>query len=331
MDHDKIINPDLVEARRVLRVEAQALLHLESRLDSSFSAAVDLILQNRGKLVVSGIGKSGQVARKISSTFSSTGTPSFFLHPAESSHGDLGVLTPTDLILAVSYGGESSELESLLKYACRCAIPLIAITGHTQSTLAKAAHVVLDVSVSEEACPMGLAPTSSTTATMALGDALAMAVLVRRGFKVEDFAQLHPGGSLGRRLLTRVRDLMHRGDSMPLVAETESASVVVSAMTGQEVRGVAGVLDTEGKLVGIITDGDIRRRLSKNQSPLTEPASSIMTRNPKTIDCNELAEKALFLMEQFSINTLFAIEKKDDHPPRPVGVIHVQDLLRAKL
>lgn len=319
------------EARRVLKIEAQSILASAERLDERFSQAVDLILACSGKVIVTGMGKSGHVGRKIASTFSSTGTPSVFMHPAESSHGDMGVLSRGDLVIAISYGGESAELSSVLSYVARKDIPMIAMTGKDQSSLAKASRVVLDVSVAEEACPMGLAPTSSSTVTLALGDALAMAVLKTKGFRKEDFAEFHPGGSLGRRLTTRVKDVMHVGNALPLVQASELMSRVVSAMTSREVRGVAGVVDEKGSLIGVITDGDIRRRLEKSNTGFTETARDLMSKSPKTIDCNELAEKALFVMQQFQINLLFAVDKSAAVPGQPVGVIHLQDLLRANI
>jgi arabinose-5-phosphate isomerase len=323
------MSADVEEGRRVLKIEAQSILDIAERLNGAFTKAVDLIMACKGKVIVTGIGKSGQVARKIASTFSSTGTPSLYLHPAESSHGDMGVIGEGDLVIAFSYGGESPEFLPLLNFLTRRGVPLIGFTARNESVLAKHANVVLDIAVKEEACPLGLAPTSSSTASLALGDALAMAVLRRRGFRKEDFAEFHPGGSLGRKLTLRVKDVMHKGDALPLVQPEESMTRVISLMTSRDVRGVAGVVDGAGALVGIITDGDIRRRLEKSSNPLTERAQDVMSKNPKTIDCNELAEKAAFLMEQFRIDRLFAIDRTSDNAQRPVGLIHFQDLLRA--
>ncbi len=319
------------EGRRVLKIEAQSILDVIEKLDSSFSEAVDLIYGCKGKLILTGIGKSGQIARKISSTFSSTGTPSIFLHPAESSHGDLGVIGNEDCVLAISYGGGSSEMHSLIQFVARRNVPMIAMTSKSQSALGKAARVVLDIGVKEEACPLGLAPTSSSTVTLALGDALAMAVLKERGFRAEDFAEFHPAGALGRKLTLRVKDVMHSGDALPLVGPKDPMSSVISSMTSKDVRGVAGVVTSDGKLIGVITDGDIRRRLEKAQDPLTEPAEALMSRTPKTIDCSELAEKAAFLMQQFQIQLLFVVDKSSPEPHRPVGLIHLQDLLKAQV
>ena len=318
---------DLDEGRRVLKIEAQSILDAAERLGPDFVRATETLFECRGKVIVTGMGKSGQIARKMASTLSSTGTPSLYLHPAESSHGDMGVITRGDLVIAFSYGGESSEMAPLLNYLARKDIPLIAFTGKGQSTLARAARVTIDIAVREEACPLGLAPTSSSTVSLALADALAMAVLKRRGFAKEDFAEFHPGGALGRKLTLRVKDVMHAGEAMPLVAPDEGMKRVITLMASREVRGVAGVVDAEGRLIGVITDGDIRRRLEKSTNPLTERAVDVMSKHPKTIDANELAEKAAFLMQQFKIDRLFAIDARGDEPHRPVGLIHFQDLL----
>ena len=320
---------DIEEGRRVLKIEAQSILDICERLNAGFEKAVSMVLECQGKVIVTGIGKSGQIARKMASTLSSTGTPSLYLHPAESSHGDMGVITKSDLVVAFSYGGESPEMGPLLSYLARKNVPLIAFTARGESALAKAASVVLDISVKEEACPLGLAPTSSSTASLAYSDALAMAVLKRRGFRKEDFAEFHPGGSLGRRLTMRVKDVMHSGEALPIVGLQEDMKRVISLMTSKDVRGVAGVVDAADSLVGIITDGDIRRRLEKSTNPLLEKAQDVMSKNPKTIDCNELAEKAAFLMQQFKIDRLFAIDRLSTNPNRPVGLIHFQDLLNA--
>ncbi len=320
---------DLEEGRRVLRIEAQSILEVAERLNGNFEKAVQLVFDCVGKVIVTGIGKSGQVARKMASTLSSTGTPALYLHPAESSHGDMGVISKGDLVIAFSYGGESPELAPLMKFIARKDVALIGFTARNESALAKHATVVLDIAVKEEACPLGLAPTSSSTASLALADALAMAVLKRRGFRKEDFAEFHPGGSLGRKLTLRVQDVMHSGEALPLVGLQESMTRVISLMTSKDVRGVAGVIDEKQSLVGIITDGDIRRRLERSSNPLHEKAQDVMSKNPKTINCQELAEKAAFLMEQFKIDRLFAIDRTSDNPQRPVGLIHFQDLLKS--
>lgn len=324
-------NSILEQAKEVLKIEAQAVLKCLEYLNQDFQDAVELITSCKGKLIVSGIGKSGQIARKLSSTFSSTGTPSVYLHPAESSHGDLGIIGQEDLILALSYGGESLELTPILNFAARKGIPVIAITGNSNSSLAKSANKVINVKVEKEACPLNLAPTASTTATLAMGDALAMSVLNKKGFTSEDFAQYHPGGSLGFKLLTRVKDIMHVGDAVPIVQQMTPIKDILSIMTHRDVRGCAGVVNAEGDLIGVITDGDLRRRLEKNLNPLEGKSEDIMTLNPRTIDASELAEKALFLMEQFRIQMLFVLDRNSTNPQKPVGLLHLQDLIRAKV
>ncbi len=319
---------EIEEARRVLRIEAQAILDVVERLDGNFKIAVDKILACKGKVIVTGMGKSGLIGRKISSTFSSTGTPSLFLHPAESSHGDLGVIGDHDLVLAISNSGETEELMPILHFVARRNIPLIVMSSQASSPLGRAG-VFLDISVTEEACSLGLAPTSSSTVTLALGDALAMSILKMRGFSREDFAEFHPAGSLGRRLVLRVKDLMH-GSELPVVRQRDDMAKVLTLMTSSEIRGVAGVVNDRGQLCGCITDGDLRRRLEKNKGPLIETAEDLMSKNPKTIDQNEMAEKALFVMEQFQIQNLFVVDKASDSL-KPVGVIHLQDLIKAKL
>ena len=321
----------LAEGKRVLKLEAQAIIDVEERLNSDFITAVNMILACRGKLIITGIGKSGLIARKVSSTFNSTGTPSLFLHPAESSHGDLGVIAGDDLVIAISNGGESQELIAIVNYLARKNVPLISITGQPESTLGRSGKVTLNSSVREEACPLGLAPTSSSTVALAMGDALAMAVLKEKGFRKEDYAEFHPGRKLGRRLILRVKDLMHKDEALPLVKGSESLKEIISLMTSQLVRGVAGVVDDRGSLLGAITDGDIRRRLQKEDFSLAVTADEIMSRNPKTIDCGELAEKALFLMEQFKIDRLFVVDKNSSNPSAAVGLIHIQDLLAANI
>ncbi len=325
------MNPLLAEARRVLEIEAHAIHSLKERLGDVFLAAVNMLRECQGKVVVSGIGKSGHIARKMASTLSSTGTPALYLHPAESSHGDLGVITDKDVIVILSYGGENSETNDLIRFASRENLPLIALTGRMDSSLARSSTIVLDVSVEKEACPLGLAPTASAIATLAMADALAMAVVKCRGFNEEDFARFHPGGALGRRLLTRVEDLMHTGDSLPLVSVDSPIREVIAEMTGKEVRGVAGVVDAQGCLVGIVTDGDVRRRLEKTNDPLNETARDLMSHQPKTVDQKELAERALLLMEKYRIQTLFVLDQLSPSPLRPVGLIHLQDLLSARV
>ncbi len=324
------MNQVLKIAEQTLRIEAESIMQLIPRLGASFEKAVELILECKGKVILTGMGKSGQIARKLASTFASTGTPALYLHPAESSHGDMGVIAKTDLVIALSYGGEANEINAIINFITRNGVSLIAFTGKPGSTLAKAASVVLDVSVGREACPLQLAPTSSSTATLALGDALAMAVLDKRGFKSENFAELHPAGSLGAKLM-RVKDIMQAGAALPFVKKETSMKEILTAMTHQSVRGATGVLDDQGQLVGVITDGDIRRFLEKNQDPFSKTAIDLMSHSPRTIDAGELAEKALFLMEQFRIQMLIVLDQSSNNPLKPVGMLIYQDLLTAKV
>jgi arabinose-5-phosphate isomerase len=309
--------------RRVLDIEARAVQALIQRLDSGFSKAVDLLYDCKGKVVVSGMGKSGLIGQKIAATMASTGTPSFFLHPAEGLHGDLGMLARRDLLIAISNSGETQEILQLLPFMERMGIPVVAIVGRKSSTLAKNSAVALDVSVAEEACPMGLAPTASTTATLAMGDALAVALLEKRGFKEQDFAQFHPGGTLGRRLLVKVRDLMHKGQDVPQVLETVLASAAILEMSAKKL-GMTTVVDRAGTLVGVITDGDLRRFLQQGGDFSKITAGSLASRGPKMIGPDELAAKAVEMMERFSITTLVVAEQAK----RIVGVVHLHDLLK---
>jgi len=305
-------------------IEGAALAALRDRLDHDFARAIDVLLACRGKVIVTGVGKSGIVCRKIAATFSSTGTPAFFLHAVEGGHGDLGTLVRADVLLAVSNSGET-EVVNLLPVARRFAIPVIAMCGSRDSTLARRADVVLDVSVPEEACPLGLAPTASTTVQMALGDALAIALLEERGFSADDFALLHPAGALGRRLL-RVDDLMHSGPEVPVVAETASLKDTVVEMSSKRL-GVTGVVNAAGELVGVVTDGDLRRGLEHVGDVRQLTARDLMTRAPKTIRAGALAGEAVALMERSGpITSLFVLA---DGSGAPAGVIHLHDLLRA--
>jgi arabinose-5-phosphate isomerase len=306
-----------------LDIEARAVQALVQRLDSGFSDAVDLLYQCKGKVVVSGMGKSGLIGQKIAATMASTGTPSFFLHPAEGLHGDLGMLARGDVLIAISNSGETQEILQLLPFMERMAIPVLAIVGRKGSTLAKNSAVALDVSVAEEACPMGLAPTASTTATLAMGDALAVALLEKRGFKEQDFAQFHPGGTLGRRLLVKVRDLMHSGQDVPQVGEAVIASVAILEMSAKKL-GMTTVVDRAGALVGVITDGDLRRFLQQGGDFSKVTAGSLASRRPKLIGPDELAAKAVEMMERYSITTLIVSE----NAKRIVGVVHLHDLLK---
>jgi arabinose-5-phosphate isomerase len=324
------MKPDIEEAKRVLDIEIRALTDLRDRLSNEFELACDLLMKIKGKVILTGVGKSGHVGRKIASTLSSTGTPALYIHPTESSHGDLGVIADGDLVVAISYSGEATELGDLITFCARRGIPLIALTSKSSSPLAEGASVVLDISVSEEACPLKLAPTSSSTTTLALGDALAMALLKRKGFQEKDFAEYHPGGALGRKLLTRVSDVMSTDGELPLVSPSASVSEVIVVMTGYG-KGTAAVVDDQGTLVGAVTDGDIRRFVGKSKGQLSGAAAELMSPNPKTVDASELAQKALFLMEQFRINLLFVVDSQSSNPKKPVGVLHIQDLMRANI
>ncbi len=314
------------EAKRVLRVEAKSILELSERIDESFLKAVELIYNCKGKVVLMGMGKSGLVGRKIASTFASTGTPSFFLHPAEGMNGDFGMLNKEDIVIAISNSGETRELLEVLPLIKRFGNQLIVLTGNEHSTLAKAGNIFLNIHVKEEACPLGLAPTASTTATLALGDALAVALMVKRGFREEDFAILHPGGTLGKRLLLKVEDLMHTGEAFPMVSEKTLMREAIFEITSKRL-GVTGVRNEEGYLVGVITDGDLRRALERFEDLLNRPASEVMTRNPKWILRDALASEAVKRMEEYSITSLFVFDHPNDR--RPVGIIHLHDLLKA--
>ncbi|GIW43130.1 MAG: arabinose-5-phosphate isomerase [Candidatus Binatia bacterium] len=314
----------LAQGRRVLEIEARAVRALADRLDLRFVQAVDLLVSCRGKIVVTGMGKSGIVCRKIAATLSSTGSPAVFLHAAEAAHGDAGVFVKGDAVLALSHSGETEEVLRLLPIVKRLRLPLVAMTGNLQSSLARAADVVLDVSVEEEACPLGLAPTASTTAALALGDALAVALLERRGFRAEDFAVLHPAGALGRRFL-RVGDLMHTGEAVPRVRLEAPFRDVLTEITGKRL-GITAVVDDAGRLVGVITDGDLRRALERLEDVRQARARDIMTAQPKVIAKDALAAHAVAEMERHSITALFIL---DEPSSRPAGVIHLHDLLKA--
>ncbi len=316
----------LEEAKKVILAEAEAVAALAGRLNSSFEDAVRMILAGKGRVVISGMGKSGLIGQKIASTMASTGTPAFFLHPAEGIHGDLGMIMTGDVVIGISNSGETEELLRILPSIKRLGAGLIAMTGNPASNLARSADIFLDVSVKEEACPLGLAPTSSTTATLAMGDALAVALLVERGFRAEDFAIFHPGGSLGKRLLLRVEDLMHSGDAVPLVSEQTLMKEALFVITSKGL-GMTGVITAEGTLAGVITDGDLRRCLERGEDILQQAAGSLMHRSPKRIVRRELAAAALQRMERHSITSLFVFETEQDQVP--CGVIHLHDLLKA--
>ena len=317
--------PDLSLARKVLQTEAAAVLALTERLDARFVRAVEMIRECRGRVVVTGMGKSGIVCRKIAATFSSTGTSALFLHPAEALHGDLGVIRSDDVVIALSYSGENEELVRILEAIKRLGSGLIALSGDTRSTLAQAADVVLDCRVSEEACPMNLVPTASTTAMLAMGDALAMTVLVERGFQPEDFASLHPGGKLGKRL-KRVEQLMHQGEQAPVVTPSAAMPDVIYEMSRKGL-GMTCVADDDRKLLGIITDGDVRRKMMTFDNVLARTAGEVMTANPIAIARTKLAAEALNILEQRKITSLVVV----DEDRRVEGVIHIHDLWRTEL
>ncbi|ADV26920.1 KpsF/GutQ family protein [Pseudoxanthomonas suwonensis 11-1] len=312
--------------RRVFQVEAQALEAVGARIGEAFASACSLILASPGRLVCTGMGKSGHVARKIAATLASTGTPAFFVHPGEAGHGDLGMITDTDIVLALSYSGESDEVLMLLPALRRQGNKVIAMTGREHSTLAREADIHLDVNVPAEACPLHLAPTSSTTASLAMGDALAVALLEARGFTADDFARSHPAGSLGRRLLLHVTDVMHGGEELPCVGEEASVAEALVEMSRKRL-GMTAIAAADGTLAGIFTDGDLRRALDRGIDVRQAGIAEVMTRNPRTIDATQMATEAAHLMEQHRINGLVVI----DGERRPVGALNVHDLLRARV
>jgi arabinose-5-phosphate isomerase len=315
-------------ARATLQIEADALIALHDRLatDVSVGQAVSLLLNCKGRVVVSGIGKSGHIGRKIAATLASTGTPALFVHPAEAAHGDLGMVTPDDAFIAISYSGESAELMAILPVVKRMGGAVISMTGKPESSLAKLADVHLDVSVAKEACPMNLAPTASTTVTLALGDAIAVALLDLRGFKEEDFARSHPGGALGRRLLTHVRDVMRSGDAIPAVT-TETALPEALMQITQKGMGMTAVVDADYRPVGVFTDGDLRRMIDKVQDFSKVIIGDVMHANPRTIGPDKLAVDAVAIMEQYRINQMLVV----DDDGRLTGALHIHDLTRAKV
>ena len=321
-------NPDqaLQLARETLDIEAEALMGLKSRLDARFSQAVLMMLNVKGRVVVTGMGKSGHIGSKIAATLASTGTPAMFVHPGEASHGDLGMIKAIDVVLAISNSGESDELVSILPVLKRQGVPLIAMTGGMTSALAQHADVVLDSSVSKEACPLNLAPTASTTAQLALGDALAVALLDARGFKAEDFARSHPGGSLGRRLLTHVSDVMRKDDQVPSVSPDASFSVLMREMSRKGL-GASAIVDQSQNILGIFTDGDLRRLIENGQDLRSLLARDVMHANPRTVNQNALAVEAAELMEQFKITSVLVVNDAG----QLCGALNSNDLMRAKV
>ncbi|MEW5893153.1 MAG: KpsF/GutQ family sugar-phosphate isomerase [Pseudomonadota bacterium] len=314
----------LAIARRTLDIEAAAVSALAARLDGEIVAAVEMILACRGRVVVSGMGKSGHIARKIAASLASTGTPAFFVHPAEASHGDLGMITGDDVVIALSNSGESAELVAIVPLIKRRGARLIGMTGNPDSTLGRASDVHLDASVASEACPHNLAPTASTTAALALGDALVVALLSARGFSAEDFARTHPGGALGRRLLVHVRDLMHSGAALPVVPETASLKEALLEMTRKGL-GMTAVVDAGQRLVGVFTDGDLRRCLDRGVDLHASGIAELMTRQPITVSQDVLAAEAVHLMEARKINGILAVDAEG----RLVGALNMHDLLKA--
>ncbi|PCM45211.1 KpsF/GutQ family sugar-phosphate isomerase [Marinobacter sp. ANT_B65] len=311
-------------ALQAIRIERDAISALENRIDSHFIRACEVIMACRGRVVVTGMGKSGHIANKIAATFASTGTPSFFVHPGEASHGDMGMITSQDVVIAISNSGNTSEVITILPLIKRMGAPLISMTGNPDSTLAKEAVANLDVSVKTEACPLGLAPTSSTTATLVMGDALAVALLEARGFSAEDFAFSHPGGSLGRKLLLRVADIMHTGERIPKVTEDTTLSGALLEISSKGL-GMTTVVNATGAMTGIFTDGDLRRTLDKSIDVHTTPMRDVMTQNGRTIQPEQLAAEALNIMDELKINALPVV----DESGALVGAINMHDLLRA--
>ena len=316
----------LALAHETLEIEAQAVLQLQRQLSSSFVQAVKAILKVPGRVVVMGMGKSGHVGRKITATLASTGTPAMFVHPAEASHGDLGMVTANDLVLAISNSGESEELSAILPVLKRLGIQLIAMTGHAQSSLAQHADIVLNSAVSKEACPLNLAPTASTTAQLALGDALAVALLDARGFKAEDFARSHPGGALGRRLLTHVRDVMRSGDAVPRVLPQASFTDLMREMSAKGL-GASAIVDADGQVQGIFTDGDLRRLIEQGVDMRQLSAKDVMRIKPRVVRADALAVEAADLMEHHRINSVLVIDANN----QLCGAVNTHDLLLAKV
>jgi arabinose-5-phosphate isomerase len=313
-------------AQETFEIEAAAVLGLKARTDESFARAVELMLRVRGRVVVMGIGKSGHIGRKTAATLASTGTPAMFVHPAEASHGDLGMIKPVDLVLAISNGGESDEITVILPVLKRLGVPCVAITGALESTLARHADIVLDSGVEKEACPLNLAPTASTTAQLALGDALAVALLDARGFKTEDFARSHPGGALGRKLLTHLSDVMRSGDAVPRVRPEASFSELMREMSAKGL-GASAVVDGQGRVLGIFTDGDLRRLIEKGADLRQVKAREVMHPNPRTMPVDALAAEAAQTMEQHRITSVLVVDPEGVL----VGAVNTNDLMRAKV
>ena len=320
------MDTSIERGKEVLRIEAEALRSLESKIDENFAAAVDLILNSTGRVIVTGMGKSGLVARKIVATMNSTGTAAIFLHPSDAVHGDLGMVRAEDVVICLSKSGDTEEIRELMPMFRRIGVKVISMVGNVSSHLARESDIMLDTTVKEEACPYDLAPTASTTATLALGDALAIALLDKRGFTKEEFAMFHPGGNLGKRLLLRVEEMMVAGDSVPVVREEVPLSDAIVEMTSKRL-GATCIVDSAGRLQGIITDGDLRRLLQRTKNVTNVTAAEAMTKNPKTIRKGLLAATALEEMESYNITQLVVVDDKH----RPVGMLHLHDLVKAGL
>lgn len=308
----------------VIETEAQAVFELTQHIDETFQSACELLLACKGRIVVTGMGKSGHIGKKIAATLASTGSPAFFLHPAEASHGDMGMITRQDIVLALSYSGQTNEIVTLLPLIKRLEVPLITLTGNPNSILAQTADINLNVAINQEACPLGLAPTTSTTAALVMGDALAITLLQARGFSAEDFAMAHPGGSLGKKLLLRIDDIYHSGDALPVIQETATVSQALIEVTEKKL-GMTCVINALGCLTGIYTDGDIRRTLTQHHDINTTPISDVMTRNCRTTHKGLLAAEALSIMQKYTITSLVVV----DDNQQPHAVVHLHDLLKA--
>ncbi|MFH1940839.1 MAG: KpsF/GutQ family sugar-phosphate isomerase [bacterium] len=314
------------KGKEVVRIEAEAIQALESRIDARFQEAVEIILHCKGRIIVTGMGKSGIIAKKIAATLTSTGTAAFFLHPAEGVHGELGAVMKEDVVICISKSGNTEEILTLLPLFKRQGVPIITMTGNLDSVLAGRSDVVLDVSVKEEACPYDLVPTSSTTAALVMGDALAITAFQERGFSVEDFARFHPGGDIGRRLLLRVDDVMHMGKDIPMVDENTPLTDTILEMTTKRL-GCTCVMDENGRLSGIVTDGDLRRLLERRHDIINLRAKDVMTHDPKCVPPDTLGAKAIHIMEKYSITQIIVVEEEK----RPIGIVHLHDLLKAGL
>ena len=318
-------NAILNEARRVLDIESKAIAGLAAQLDDDFERAVKLILESDGRAIVIGVGKSGAIAQKLVGTFRSTGTGAMFLHPTEAVHGDIGVVRPRDVVVALSYSGETEEILRIIPMIKRAGAAICAITGRPGSTLGRESDAVLNVAVEREACPLGLAPTASSTAMLAMADALAVATMVARGFSEEDYARVHPAGALGRKLLLRVSEIMHGGDENPVVSQDATLREAITVMTNSPLRGIANVVDEDGKLVGVFTDGDLRRLLSQREDVLDLPMREVMTENPTTILQDRLAAEAVHVFHAREFDNMPVVDAEG----RAVGVIDVQDILKS--